>query len=233
VVATLMGMASFAQDLILKQDGSEIKAKVLEITDQQIKYKEFDFQSGPTRNINIYEVFMITYENGQKEVFKKPLETKDISSELQGVTINGVIWATKNIGASNPEDYGTYYTQEQAKTACPQGWRLPTELDFRNLRAIGATYAEQNGIAGAKFGYENNYIFLPANGRYLSGLFGAKMDGVGSAGHYWSSTSGAKYTYDFSFFLGYSLKQKGMVVDKIWIMKNYNVMGEAVRCIKE
>jgi len=73
------GIIVNAQDVILKQDGSEIKAKVTEITDQQIKYKDFDFQDGPTRNIKISEVFMITYENGKKEVFKKPIEKEDIS----------------------------------------------------------------------------------------------------------------------------------------------------------
>ena len=67
----------FAQDIILKTDGSEIKAKVLEIiTDQQIKYKDFDFQNGPVRNINITEVFMITYEGGKKEVFNKQTSTQ-------------------------------------------------------------------------------------------------------------------------------------------------------------
>ena len=79
------GISAIAQDIILKKDGSEIKAKVLEITDQQIKYKEFDFQNGPIRNINISEVFMITYENGQKEVFKLN-ETKNSSSKRQRVT---------------------------------------------------------------------------------------------------------------------------------------------------
>jgi|GEM_PF-772083 len=64
----MLGFNLVAQDVILKKDGSEINAKVLEITDQ-IKYKDFDFQSGPTRNVNISEVFMITYENGKKEVF--------------------------------------------------------------------------------------------------------------------------------------------------------------------
>ena len=63
--------ASQAQDIILKHDGSDIKAKVLEITELQVKYKDFDFQDGPTRNINISDVFMITYENGQKEIFQK------------------------------------------------------------------------------------------------------------------------------------------------------------------
>jgi len=68
---TLFGFNSIAQDVILKLDGSEINAKVLEITDQQIKYKDFDFQNGPTRNVNISDVFMITYENGGKEIFNK------------------------------------------------------------------------------------------------------------------------------------------------------------------
>jgi len=69
------GIITNAQDIILKKDGSEIKAKVLEITDQQIKYKEFDFQDGPIRNINNSEVFMITYENGRREVFNKQNDT--------------------------------------------------------------------------------------------------------------------------------------------------------------
>jgi len=86
------GIIANAQDVILKKDGSEIKAKVLEITDQQIKYKEFDFQSGPIRNINISEVFMITYENGRKEVFNKLNETNAPSSKQQSVTN-----CTKNI----------------------------------------------------------------------------------------------------------------------------------------
>ncbi|MEA4967608.1 MAG: hypothetical protein VB048_05770 [Bacteroidaceae bacterium] len=41
-------------DVILLQNGEEIKAKVIEITDTQVKYKDFDFQDGPTRNINIF-----------------------------------------------------------------------------------------------------------------------------------------------------------------------------------
>jgi hypothetical protein len=72
----LLALISFgfmvnAQDVILKQDGTEIKAKVLEIIDQYVKYKDFDFQDGPIRNIKRSDIFMITYENGQREVFKQ------------------------------------------------------------------------------------------------------------------------------------------------------------------
>jgi len=76
------GICANAQDVILKKDASEIKAKVLEITGEQVKYKDFDYQDGPTRNINISEVFMITYQNGQKEVFNKPAEVKE-KTEMQ------------------------------------------------------------------------------------------------------------------------------------------------------
>jgi hypothetical protein len=86
IIVTGFGISVNAQDIILKQDGSEIKAKVLEITDQHVKYREFDFQDGPTRNINISEVFMITYENGKKELFNKHNETNTSSSKHQNIT---------------------------------------------------------------------------------------------------------------------------------------------------
>ena len=58
-----------AQDVIIKKNNDEIKSKIIEINDENIKYKEFDFQDGPTRNIKISEVFMVLYENGKREKF--------------------------------------------------------------------------------------------------------------------------------------------------------------------
>ena len=58
-----------AQDLIYLTNGDEVKAKVEEITETQIKYKQWDNQTGPLRSFSISNVFMIIYENGQKEVF--------------------------------------------------------------------------------------------------------------------------------------------------------------------
>lgn len=58
-----------AQDFIIKNDKSEIQAKVLEITDETIKYKQFQFQDGPVYNVKKTEVFMIIYQNGKRETF--------------------------------------------------------------------------------------------------------------------------------------------------------------------
>ncbi|MCF8373209.1 MAG: hypothetical protein K9H64_16440 [Bacteroidales bacterium] len=79
VLILLIGLTSnllFSQDIIIKKNGSEIKTKIIEITIETIKYKEFDFQEGPIRNINISDVFMVIYENGNREVFAKKEDNK-------------------------------------------------------------------------------------------------------------------------------------------------------------
>ncbi|WP_259016641.1 hypothetical protein [Emticicia fluvialis] len=57
----------FAQDIIIKNDKSEIKAKVVEITVDFIKYNDWDNLTGPIYNIAKKDVFMITYQNGKRE----------------------------------------------------------------------------------------------------------------------------------------------------------------------
>lgn len=69
VSSTVMG-----QDVILLKDGTEIKAKVTEIGVQDIKYKKFENLEGPVYVLKKSDVFMITYENGQKEVIKSEAE---------------------------------------------------------------------------------------------------------------------------------------------------------------
>jgi hypothetical protein len=59
----------FSQDLIVKKNGDEIKSKVTEITDNQVKYKKWENLDGPIYNIPISDVFMVKYENGKKDFF--------------------------------------------------------------------------------------------------------------------------------------------------------------------
>ena len=69
IVAIFCSANMFAQDVIFRHDGVEIKAKVFEISDQQIKYKAFDNQDGPTRVVFISNVKRIVFENGTEEIF--------------------------------------------------------------------------------------------------------------------------------------------------------------------
>lgn len=58
-----------AQDKIIKDDGSEIKAKILEIDQNVVKYQEEGDTSGPIRHLNGMHIFMVIYANGKREYF--------------------------------------------------------------------------------------------------------------------------------------------------------------------
>ena len=73
VVAALvisMGAAN-AQDLITKKNGEDIKAKVLEVTTNEVKYKLYDEPNGVTYTTRKSELLMIRYESGRNEVFNQ------------------------------------------------------------------------------------------------------------------------------------------------------------------
>lgn len=67
-----------AQDNIIKRNGEEIKAKILEITPTMIKYKRFDYLDGPTISVLKSDILMIRYKNGSKEIFSEPQSKKKL-----------------------------------------------------------------------------------------------------------------------------------------------------------
>lgn len=80
-----------AQDIIIKSDKTELKTKVVEITNDAVKYKEWDNQSGPLYNIAKSQVFMITYQNGKREYMSNSVETNTSHKTTIGNTTNNVV----------------------------------------------------------------------------------------------------------------------------------------------
>ena len=60
---------SFAQDIIVCKDSKRIDAKIIEVGQNEIKYKKFDFQDGPTFSINVNDISSIIYSNGDVAAF--------------------------------------------------------------------------------------------------------------------------------------------------------------------
>ena len=126
---------------------------------------------------------------------EKEPEPKKIPSppnKPEGVVINGIRWATCNVGAQgafvlNPEAQGNFYAWEDAPDACPDfdGWRLPTDAELASLADAPSEWVSVNGVKGRVFGNDTNIIFLPA-AAYRS--YGGTTGDVGYVGHYWSST---------------------------------------------
>lgn len=66
-VCTLAFSTVSAQDLILKKNADEIKAKITKVGDTEIEYRKWDNPDGPTYVIPTHEVFVIKYQNGSTD----------------------------------------------------------------------------------------------------------------------------------------------------------------------
>lgn len=72
LVAITFTSICFAQDIIVKKDGSTIQTKVIKVGKSEVEYKRYDNQSGPTYTISTTELQCINYENGTKDTFVSP-----------------------------------------------------------------------------------------------------------------------------------------------------------------
>lgn len=87
----------FSQDIIIDLELNEIKSKIIEITESEIKYKKWENLGGPLYNISKNRVYMIIYENGQRDTFNK------LTTQSNGKTASGNS-STTNRPSSIPPD---------------------------------------------------------------------------------------------------------------------------------
>ena len=113
VTALLFGVSVYAQDVITKRNGDEIMARVLEITQNEIKYKKFDNQTGPTFTLSISDIFMIRYENGTKDVFGTATATQKPVSQNQNYDRN--VTTNQNAQVAYKPNFFNMSDREQAQ----------------------------------------------------------------------------------------------------------------------
>jgi len=94
-------LLAHSQDLIIKVNNDTVAAKVLEVG-AEIRYKEFDFQNGPTYVILKSEVAVIQYENGKVDSLNKINTTDKKENVLSGTT-------TVDMFARGSKDATRYY----------------------------------------------------------------------------------------------------------------------------
>lgn len=88
------------QDIILTKDAKSIKAKVLEINEFDIKYKDFDNLEGPAYTLKKSDIQTIVYQNGKVETFT-PIEPEKVQTTPPLKTYNELMIMSDN----EKEDY--------------------------------------------------------------------------------------------------------------------------------
>lgn len=124
----------------------------------------------------------------------------------EAVNIDGLLWAPVNVGASEKNMEGRYYSSDDALETCPTGWRLPTPRECDSLFSHYSEFTRYGAMSGRWFSGSKKYsksvpsIFLPAAGGYsASGEEVVKKDVVA---RYWALNriywSNVRSVYGFS-----------------------------------
>ena len=176
------GNIIFAQDIIIKRSGDEIESKVIEITNEAIKYKSFHNIDGPIRNILISDVFMIIYENGVREKF------------------------TEKANDPKPDKEADTYLQRSTKTSSTESYIKRTDAPVENETKPVNDYKGKYFMIGVGFGTSYGGLGVCANWRLGDKEEFGWHAGAGYIPDYGAMASvGAKYFPYKNFYLNAQL----------------------------
>lgn len=165
------------------------------------------------------------------------------------VKIGDKVWMAENLNyqtgeskcyenkPENCEKYGRLYVWREAVTACPNGWHLPNEQEFEDLKTLAGQKAGDIDKAGTVLksttGW-NDYKGKSGNGTdglgfgaLPAGYYGSNYDYFGYGGYrafFWSST---EYDSDAAYRLILSYGN-----EEARLRSRYKIHGFSVRCVK-
>jgi hypothetical protein len=95
-------LQGFSQDIIITKEGKSIKTKVIELTDEKVSYKKYDYQEGATIILDLSKVKTIVWESGEVEDFniedvaEKAVEVPEILPSITSHKMGKVAFSDGN-----------------------------------------------------------------------------------------------------------------------------------------
>ncbi|MBR5971278.1 MAG: hypothetical protein IK017_01325 [Paludibacteraceae bacterium] len=137
-------LTTSAQDVIVKRNGDELQCKILEVSKNEVKYKRWSNLDGPIFAEKKSDIFMIKYENGEKDVMAYEVPALDTAISIPNLSfsmpnevivadptpISNIYLKYKAFGSkSGIIKWGHPQTKEQAQNIFTKDW-----LDYKKAR---------------------------------------------------------------------------------------------------
>lgn len=133
--------------------------------------------------------------------------------------MDGLVWATMNVGATAEDIKGKTFSFAEAQHACPSGWRLPTLAEMEAVQRNVEWSNDGTWFSGSEYWHLGSpAVFLPYT--YVEETSGRKE----KCAVYWTGTDagdGRVWTLSMSDYFSDSLNL------------NHSSGRNSVRCVKK
>jgi len=194
-IMIIAALRVFSQDVIvLKNSGDRIQAKIIDVGENDVKYKKFDNQDGPTYTISKVDIDMILYINGSKDVFIEEPDNKD------STTTNN---ATNETNALTPSAVNTVNTVKPSTNTA--------EYLFRQGQKDASIYY---------WGYRNaasSTFLVSMIATPIGGLIPALACSLTTPHGRYLTCPNRELINNNDYYAGYTLKAKKIKATRVWI----------------
>ena len=207
-----------AQDVMIRKDGSEIQAKILEVNPDDVSYKRFDNPEGPVYRENKKEILKIKYANGTEDIFVKASPQNET---IRKVRYSGLVELLPYFGdySGGSGGYGgasintTYGVQLKEKYFLGIGTGINSS-EYHTYIPLYATFGMDFSrekihpfftlSLGPQFRSSKNYYFEDVSGSsvalWSNAMFGYRFKSFYTASGI-SIQTGYNYEYDYNYNL--------------------------------
>ena len=171
----------------------------------------------------------------------------DLTRRVENLNYEMETSACPDGDSRNSKRMGRLYTWVDAKTVCPEGWRLPTSADFAQILAqsLDGNPGAVSNEAGAKLKSRDGWFkkgngsdefgfnALPAGYRGAISksddgtISGGKFDGIGGYAYFWSATEDLENPESNAYYLFLAFNSKSASVNS-FSKNDYR----SVRCVQ-